>query len=219
MRVDLDLLHNHERGILRFLERFYLEFGISPTFEEIRNAVKLPSKDHVYRDLNLLEEKGFIARERGRSRTIRLLRCVDGQLFYPDGFNVPLCGVIAAGQPIPVPDHSASRDILETVRLTRDIVHEQEGVYALRVQGNSMIDALIHDGDIVVLRHQQEANNGEMVAVWLERNGETTLKRFYNEGKRIRLQPENEAVEPIFADPRDVHIQGKVVAVVRQLAA
>lgn len=219
MNVGQEHLHSHERRILRFLERYYLESGLSPSFEEIRAAVNLTSKDHVYRDLNMLEEKGFIERDRGRSRTIRLVRCVDGQPFDADGFEVPLCGAIAAGQPIPVPDDSASRNTHETVRLTRDIVRERDGVYALRVQGNSMVDALIHDGDIVVLRRQEEADNGDMVAVWLERNGETTLKRFHHEGERIRLQPENHTMPPIYADPRDVHIQGRVVAVVRQLAA
>lgn len=219
MSVDLQELHGHERRILRFLERYYLDQGMSPSFDEIRTAVNLASKDHVYRDLNMLEEKGFIERDRGKSRTIRLVRCVDGRPFDSGSFEVPMCGVIAAGQPIPVPDNGAWPDVLGTIRLTRDIVSDRDQVYALRVQGNSMIDALINDGDIVVLRHQQDASNGEMVAVWLEPDGETTLKRFYHEGRRVRLQPENQSMAPIYADPRNVHIQGKVVAVIRQVAA
>ncbi len=219
MDVDRLDLHGHERRILRFLEHYYLEYGLSPSFDEIRKAVNLASKNHVYRDLNMLEEKGFIARDRGKSRAIRLLRCVDGQPFDSGSFDVPLCGVIAAGWPIPAPGDGAGRDIHATVRLTRDIVRERDGVYALRVRGNSMIDALVNDGDIVVLRHQQDANNGDMVAVWLARQGETTLKRFFHEGNRIRLQPENQTMSPIYADPRDVRIQGKVIAVIRQVAA
>lgn len=212
-------LHGHERRILRFLERYYLDQRMCPSFEEIRKAVNLASKDHVYRDLNLLEEKGFIERERGKSRAIRLLRCVDGQPFDADSFTVPLCGVIAAGQPIAAPGDGVRNDIPETLTLTRDIVKERDGVYALRVEGNSMIDALINDGDIVLLRHQDTAENGDMVAVWLEENGETTLKRFFHEGNRVRLQPENPTMEPIYADPRDVRVQGKVVTVIRQVAA
>ncbi|MFQ5340596.1 MAG: transcriptional repressor LexA [Anaerolineae bacterium] len=219
MSVGQHEMHGHERRILRFLERYHLEHGLSPSFDEIRTAVNLTSKDHVYRDLNMLEQKGFIGRERGKSRSIRLLRCIDGQPFDAGSFEVDVLGFIAAGQPIPAPEDTASRPVHETVRLTRDIVRERDGVYALRVQGNSMIDALINDGDIVLLRHQQNADNGDMVAVWLQRNGETTLKRFYHEGKKIRLQPENDTMEPIYADPRDVYIQGKVVAVIRQLAA
>ena len=220
MSADQNAMHGHERRILRFLERYHLEHGLSPSFDEIRTAVNLTSKNHVYRDLNMLEEKGFIERERGKSRSIRLLRCVDGQPFDSGSFEVDVLGFIAAGNPIPAPDDTASVGVQETVRLTRDIVRgEREGVYALRVQGNSMIDALINDGDIVLLRHQQNADNGDMVAVWLHQKCETTLKRFYHEGERIRLQPENNAVEPIYADPRDVRIQGKVVAVVRQVAA
>ena len=220
MSVNQNEMHGHERRILRFLERYHLEHGLSPSFDEIRAAVNLTSKDHVYRDLNILEQKGFIERERGKSRSIRLLRCIDGQPFDSGSFEVDVLGVIAAGQPIPAPDDTASLSVQETVRLTRDIVRgERDGVYALRVQGNSMIDALINEGDIVLLRHQQSADNGDMVAVWLHQNCETTLKRFYHEGKRIRLQPENDAVKPIYADPRDVRIQGKVVAVIRQLAA
>ncbi|MFQ5855741.1 MAG: transcriptional repressor LexA [Anaerolineae bacterium] len=219
MSVDRHELHGHERRILRFLERYIVDRSVSPSFEEIRRAVSLASKDHVYRDLNMLEGKGYIERDRGKSRAIRLLRCVDGRPFELGSFEVPLYGIIAAGQPIPVPGNGAGLEIHETIAITRDIVKERDGVYALRVQGNSMIDALINDGDIVILQHQPDAENGDMVAVWLEREGETTLKRFYHEGSRIRLQPENKSMEPIYLDPRDVRVQGKVVAVIRQVAA
>lgn len=212
-------LHSHERRILRFLERYCVEHDLSPSFEEIRQAAEMTSKDHVYRDLNMLEEKGFIKRHRGKSRAIRLLRCVDGQPFRRNGFEVPLCGTIAAGQPIAAPGNGARHETHATITLTRDILKERAGVYALRVKGNSMIDALINDGDIVLLRHQQDAQNGDMVAVWLKNDGETTLKRFYHEGSRIRLQPENPSMDPIYADPQDVRVQGKVITVIRQVAA
>ncbi len=90
-------------------------------------------------------------------------------------------------------------------------------VYALRVKGDSMMDAMIAEGDVVLFRKQQTANNGDMVAVWLDERGETTLKRFYDEGTRIRLQPEHPTMKPIYVDPNHVHVQGKVLSVIRQV--
>jgi repressor LexA len=106
---------------------------------------------------------------------------------------------------------------LDTIELPRGFVPEEEGVYALKVKGNSMIDALINDGDIVVMRHAETAENGEMVAAWLRDKEETTLKRFYHEGQQIRLQPENQTMEPIYVDPDKVDIKGRVVAVIRRV--
>jgi repressor LexA len=212
-------LHGHEVRILRFLEQCIVNTGIPPSYEEIRQAINLASKNHVFRDLNLLEDKGYIERDSGKSRTIRLLRCADGQPFDPYGFEIPICGKIAAGTPIAAPGNGVCDPAYETISLTRDIVSERDGVYALRVAGNSMVDALVNDGDIVVLRQQPTAENGDMVAVWLKRDGETTLKRFYDEGNRVRLQPENPTMDPIYVDPADVSIQGKVITVIRSMAA
>ena len=92
-----------------------------------------------------------------------------------------------------------------------------ENVYALRVKGNSMIDALVSDRDVVVLKRQETASNGEMVAVWLRDTGETTLKYFYNEGNQVRLQPANSTMDPIYVDARQVQVQGKVLAVLRSV--
>ena len=103
------------------------------------------------------------------------------------------------------------------VELTRDIVDDDPNLYALEVRGDSMIDALIHDGDMVVMKHQQEATNGELVAVWLKSEKETTLKRFYREKDRVRLQPANPTMQPIYVHPSNVEIQGKVVLVIRKL--
>jgi repressor LexA len=97
------------------------------------------------------------------------------------------------------------------------MVPSEKDIYALEVQGTSMIDALINDGDIVIMRHTESANNGDMVAAWLPEQEETTLKRFYYEGKQIRLQPENQTMDPIYLDPDKVEIKGRVVAVLRQL--
>jgi repressor LexA len=96
-------------------------------------------------------------------------------------------------------------------------VPQEEGIYALKVQGTSMIDALITDGDVVVMRHTNTANNGDMIAAWLTDREETTLKRFFQEGDRVRLQPENQTMDPIYVDADKVQVQGRVVTVIRQL--
>ena len=132
--------------------------------------------------------------------------------------RVPILGVIVAGAPVPIPDGEFSMTGNEVVELTRDIVRDEEGIYALEVRGDSMVDALVNDGDIVVLKHQTEARNGDMVAVWLRDEKEVTLKRFYAEGRQVRLQPANPTMHPIFVHPANVEVQGKVIAVVRRLA-
>ena len=132
-----------------------------------------------------------------------------------DAFQVPVLGRIAAGEPIPVPEADFSP--FGHVDLTRDIVKDAEGIYALEVQGESMIDALINDGDIVLMRHQERVENGELAAVWLRDEEETTLKRFYLEGNRVRLQPANPTMGPMFYPASNVEVKGKVLCVIRQL--
>ncbi len=116
--------------------------------------------------------------------------------------------------PIPVGDPDPD----DYIELTRDIIAERDGLYALQVIGNSMIDALVNDGDIVILKHQNQARNGEMVAVWLRDRDETTLKRFYQEKEHVRLQPANPTIPPLLVHPSVVEVQGRVVAVIRQTA-
>jgi repressor LexA len=131
---------------------------------------------------------------------------------------VPVLGAIAAGQPIPVPAQDTWQAVAEdTIEVTSDLTRGKENVFALRVKGTSMIDALINDGDTVLLERADTADNGEMVAAWLKREGETTLKKFYHEGDRIRLQPANATMDPIYTTPDNVEIQGKVVGVIRQM--
>jgi repressor LexA len=129
--------------------------------------------------------------------------------------KVPLLGRIAAGVPIDAPEGAYTSD--DTIDVPQEMLPVTEGIYALKVQGTSMIDAFINDGDIVVMRHTQKANNGDMVAAWITDQEETTLKRFYHEGDRIRLQPENQTMSPIYVAPDKVEIQGRVVAVLRQV--
>jgi repressor LexA len=200
-------LSQRQKEMRGFIEDFIGENGYPPTHEEIRQGLKMSTKSLVNHHLKALERKGLIQREPDTPRGIRLL----GGL---RSFKVPLLGQIAASaEPI-----SFSDDDYQEIELTPDIVKEQEGLYALRVKGDSMMDALINDGDIVVMRHQAVAEVGEMVAVRLKDRNETTLKRFYPEGKQVRLQPANPRVKPIFAHPANVQIQGKVMAVIRQVA-
>jgi repressor LexA len=130
---------------------------------------------------------------------------------------VPVIGSIAAGEPIPVPSTETwdSTATAETLELTEELTKGKKEVYALNVKGISMIDALINDGDIILMQYTNTAENGELVAVWLRREQEATLKRFYHDGEHIRLQPANAQMKPIYADPENVEIQGKVIAVIR----
>lgn len=209
-------LSDRQQQMLAFITRFTKEKGRPPTIREIGSAVKISSTSVVNYNLNILQREGLILREKEVSRGLRLARLGNG-----DGqgnvFQIPLLGRIVAGKPVPIPDPGTSAFEGETVALTRDMVSDPEHLYALHVKGDSMIDASIHDGDIVVLKHQETAQNGEMVAAWIENKQETTLKRYYREGERVRLQPANPNYKPILTHARNVRIQGKVVLVIRQL--
>lgn len=204
-------LTRRQRKVLDFLYEFVEENGYPPTHEEIQLRVGLSSKSHVHFYLKALEREGYIERAPNIPRGIRLTGKAARDRFASI-IKVPFLGQIAAGEPISFSDAEH-----ETIDLTRDIVRDEEGLYALRVKGDSMIDALINDGDIVVMKHQQEAGNGEMVAVRLKDHDETTLKRFYQEQGRVRLQPANPTMHPLYVHPANVEIQGKVVAVIRQM--
>ncbi len=199
-------LRPRQKRSAEFIERYIAAHGYPPTCEEIRTGLKLNSTSMVYRDLVTLEEAGVIERTPGVRRGLRLSKPTLGT------FTVPLLGTIAAGEPIGFGD-----PLYEALTLTSDIVRQQEGLFALRVKGDSMIDALVNDGDIVVLKNQHTARNGDMVAVRLLDRDETTLKHFYRENGHVRLQPANPTLAPLYVHPSQVEIQGQVVAIVRQL--
>ena len=194
------------KKILKFVKRYIAANDYPPTCAEIRAGLDLNSTSMVHRELVALEEEGFLQRTPGIPRGLRVPK-QDGSVF-----SIPLVGIIAAGEPISFGD-----PIYEAMTLTSDIVRQQEDLYALRVKGDSMIDALVNDGDIVVLKHQCEARNGDMVAIRLLDRDETTLKHFYRENGHVRLQPANPTLSPIYVRPSEVEIQGQVVAIVRQL--
>ena len=209
-------LSERQSKILSFLRTFTLDNGYPPTIREIGEAVDISSTSVVNYNLDALQRAGYIYRDRTVSRGIRLVEGLVELTGASDLIKVPLLGRIAAGQPIPVPEGAYDYDI-DQIELTRDLVRGEDGIYALKVQGTSMIDAFINDGDIVIMRHAETADNGDMVAAWLIEQEETTLKRFYHEGDRIRLQPENQTMQPFYFAPDKVEVQGKVVAVIRQL--
>lgn len=205
--------------ILDFIRRFVAERGYPPSVRDIQEGVGISSTSVVKYNLNKLEKQGYITQDKKVSRGIRLVKRARPRPAAPprDVLRIPLLGRIAAGEPVPIPASDFNPMGDQAILLTRDILKEEEGLYALQVRGDSMIDALIHDGDVVVMKHTQEAQNGEMVAVWLTDREETTLKRFFREKDRVRLQPANPAMQPIYVDPRNVQVQGKVVAVIRRL--
>jgi repressor LexA len=207
-----------QQKILEFLNEYIEDNGYPPSIREIGAAADISSTSVVSYNLRRLEEKGYISRDKEVSRGLKLTSISQAQIASEAVVRLPVLGRIVAGAPIPVPASDFALMGDETIELTRDILGDPEGLYALQVEGDSMIDALVHDGDIVVMRHQQRVENGEMAAVWLKEREEVTLKRFYWEEGRVRLQPANPTMLPIYVDdPRLVEIQGKVVMVIRRL--
>ncbi len=206
-------MSERQRQILHYLEEFIRENGYPPSIRQIQVALGISSTSVVDYNLDVLEKRGLIRRRPRASRSITLA----GEMLLSRR-TIPLLGTIAAGQPVPVPDDLPARgEAAEMLELPANLWPDSaEGLYALRVRGDSMIDAYIADGDVVILRRQDTARDGDMVAVWLRDRQEVTLKRFYQEGRRVRLQPENPQMSPIYVRPSDVEIQGQVVGVIRR---
>jgi repressor LexA len=206
-------LSERQRAIVAFIERFTRERGYPPTIREIGEAASISSTSVVNYNLNRLIDGGHIVRDKKVSRGVRL-----ADTGNPRGLvTIPLAGYIFASAPVLVDDaiQTAPDEVIE---LTHDLVEDASDLFALRVKGDSMIDAMVGDGDVVVMRKADRARNGEMVAIWLRDRNETTLKHFYLEGGHVRLQPANPTMQPIIIDdPSTVEIQGKVVLVVRKV--
>ena len=229
-------LSKRQQSILQFTHGYMEDHGRPPTIREIGKAVGINSTSVVNYNLGKLEEKGYLDRDPDVSRGLRLtekagnvaqnvgqavgtaagaLREAVEQLII----RVPMWGDIGAS-PSPLPtvnDRFAAYDDEDAVVVSSDMLKvKSDNLYALRVRGDSMIDAMVNDGDIVIMQPQYEARNGEMVAVYLRNDMSATLKRFYVEGDRVRLQPANPTLTPIYVDPEEVQIQGKVLMVLRQ---
>jgi len=229
-------LSERHRKIMEFLAKFQDSNGYSPSIRQIGDSINVKSTSLIDYYINQLQEMGYIEREGRISRSIRVIKSVSplGELTQKvsetmrnaagalaNMVTIPIAGRIVASAPIPMPssdlnyyDAESSVDIARSLLPMRDVSE----LFALEVDGDSMIDAMVNDGDIVVMKKAVSANNGEMVAVWLDDKDETTLKYFYKEATRIRLQPANPNMGPIYVDdPKSLRIMGKVVLVIRQI--
>ena len=204
-------LSARQSKILDYIRTFIDENDYPPSVRDIQRGCGISSTSVVDYNLRRMEEKGLLERDREVSRGIKLAGRTRARTV-----DVPVLGSIAAGQPIPVPASDRWRaDVEDTVTVTEEMLRGRRDVFALRVKGESMIEDLIDDGDIVFLEPAATADDGEKVAVWLEDRGEVTLKRLYREGDRVRLQPANSAMPPIYADAADVRVQGRFITSIR----
>jgi repressor LexA len=203
-------LNSTRENILQFIHGFIDERGYSPTVRDILKGCDISSTAVVQYHLDVLEKEGRIHRDPEIFRSIRLSE-------KKGSVMVPILGTIAAGSPIPVPNSDNwSNQSVDTLELPQDMVGKKP-VFALKVKGQSMIDALIDDGDIVLMEAADSAANGEMVAVWLKDREEVTLKRFFADKDKVILQPANQTMKPIEQRADNVEIQGKVIGVIRKL--
>jgi repressor LexA len=206
-------LSGKQQLIYEFLRSFVEEKDYPPSIRDIQDGCGISSTSVVDYNLRKLEEQGYIRRDREVSRGIEILGAGGRRRRI---LEIPVLGTIAAGQPIPVPSSERwQNDVEETVSVTEDMVQGRPNVFALRVKGTSMIEDLIDDGDIVFLEPAHTASDGDKVAVWLKDRGEVTLKRFYHEGARVRLQPANSTMQPIYTSPENVEIQGRFISSIR----
>ncbi len=240
----MTILSTRQRSILEFIIAFFRENKFPPTIREIGEKVGISSTSVVNYNLAKLVEEDLLIRRKEVSRGISLnwerlveVGVVDHEQINPvtasmsssaassmrtrelNRFRVPILGKIAAGEPIKV----EARDPVnpeDWIEIAGGLLGNSDELFALRVQGNSMIDASVLNGDIVILHHQETANDGDMVAAWIEGDEETTLKYLYREGKNVRLQPANPNPEysPIIRPANKVRINGKVVSVIRVLS-
>jgi repressor LexA len=211
-------LSDRQRRIMAFIREYLEAHNYPPTIREIGQAVGISSTSVVKYNLERLVEKGLIERSGEVSRGLKLK---DGPSLVPPGMNIvsiPKLGLISAGSPIAAYGQQEDPFSGETLVLPEDLVPGSGDLYTLQVKGDSMIDALVYDGDWVVIQHRTTAEPREMIVAWIKDREETTLKYYYPEGSQVRLQPANPAYQPIYVPAEQLEIQGKVVAIVRQLA-
>ena len=213
-------MSERQKKILQYIADYISTHTRPPTIREIGSNVDISSTSVVNYNLTRLVERGMIERESEVSRGLRLTNAARKFLGFSDkskvvngSLHIPFLGAIVAGEPIESFEGSGEDMVEIGAMLFGD---DTDDLYALRVKGDSMIDAMINEGDTVILRHQTTARNGDMVAAWIsDGQDETTLKYFYHEGDRVRLEPANPNYDSIFVDPAKVEIQGKVEMVIR----
>ena len=207
-------LTRRQQEVLDYICAFIDSNQFAPSVRDIAAHFSLASAGGVHKHLNNLRQKGFIAFENNISRSIRILdsgRITPGNRSQPENnglLSLPLMGKVAAGAPI---QHFLEN---ESIEFPESMVKKSKDTFALQVQGDSMIEEYICDGDYVIVEHREYADNGEMVIAMIN-HSEATLKKFYREKDRIRLEPANHQMSPIFVNPQDVTIHGIVVGVLR----
>ena len=210
-------LSTKQEAIVEFIKGFLEDHHFPPTVRDIQAGCEISSTSVVDYNLRILQREGYIRRRSEVSRGIELLKDSSGREARPDNVvAVPVFGSIAAGEPLHIPGAATRSDADEVVDLPSFLTRGNPEVFAVRVKGESMIDALVADGDLVVLEPAIDARNGEMVAA--EINGdEVTLKHFFMRNGTVTLQPANAQVDPIIVPADKVQVKGKVVGVVRSM--
>jgi repressor LexA len=210
-------LTRRQRDVFEFIAKFIEEHNYSPSLEEIAKGLQLSSLATVHKHLSNLAAKNMIKRHWNKGRGIELASSLDHpqvvQMDLAACYALPIRGVVAAGLPI-----EAVEDVDERLSVPGDMVRNADDSFVLRVRGDSMIEDGIHDGDFIICERRKDARNGQVV-VALVNGFETTVKRFYLEGKLVRLQPANSAMAPIIVQAKDCEVQGVVIGLLRKYTA
>ncbi len=209
-------LSARRQQILDYIHDFLQDNGLPPTVRDIQKACDISSTSVVDYNLRLLDRDGYLNRRPDVARGIELLDEAGQSVSTTP--RIPIVGRIAAGLPLPVfsVEDSASSREFDTIEIAPDLQRRYGKLFALTVEGTSMIDALIDDGDVVIIQPAVRAENGDTVVAWLKSEEEATLKKFYAEGERVRLQPANSQMDPIYCAASDLEVRGKVVSVIRK---
>ena len=227
-------LKERHKQVLDAIQDYRAKHGYAPSYREICARTDITSTSMVNYYLEQLEEMGYIERSENISRSLKIKDAAQEKVDQVLGnvkqvvneisnaLSIPVVGRIVASEPIPIPETDFSLfDAESKIEIPESLIPfniQKDNLFALEVDGDSMIDAMVNDGDVIIMKPTREAQNGEMVAVRLKDRNETTLKHFYHEGDRVRLQPANPTMDPIYVDSSsDIEIQGSVVLVIRQM--
>ena len=227
-------LKERHKQVLDVIQEYRAKHGYAPSYREICARTDITSTSMVNYYLEQLEEMGYIERSENISRSLKIKGAAQEKVDQVLGnvkqvvqdisnsLTIPIVGRIVASEPVPIPESDFSLfDSESNIDIPESLIPfnvQKEKLFALEVDGDSMIDAMVNDGDLIIMKPAREAQNGEMVAVRLKDQNETTLKHFYHEGNRVRLQPANPTMDPIYVDSStEIEVQGKVVLVIRQM--
>lgn len=227
-------LKERHKQVLDVIQDYHAKHGYAPSYREICSRTDITSTSMVNYYLEQLEEMGYIERSENISRSLQIKGAAQEKVDkilgnvkqavqdITQSLTIPVVGRIVASEPVPIPETDfALFDAESNIEIPESLIPfnvQKDKLFALEVDGDSMIDAMVNDGDLIIMKPAKEAQNGEMVAVRLIDQNETTLKHFYHEGSRVRLQPANPTMDPIYVDSSsDIEIQGSVVLVIRQM--